>query len=244
MKPIEATKFYVRHREDYPETEVLDASRRGFWELNCQVAPYYWVDDIDIITDLCPTIGVSGWIGDVHRALTKLNKPIPINIDYPEELTEFLGRNIRKGTLGEVRNHITTVFVKPQEQKAFQGFVWLNDLTSRSRIVMHGDDVPVLIADPIEILSEHRSFILRDKVRDVRRYKGDWSLAPNRKIVESAAKKMKGHCPVAYCLDWGITKDGETVLVEMNEGFAFGSYGMAPSMYARMLSARWHEMTS
>jgi hypothetical protein len=244
MKPIEATKFYVRHREDYPETEVLDYSRRGFWELNCEVKPYYWIDDLDGLTDLSPTVGVSGWIGDIHRALTLMGKKIPINVDYPEELKEFLGRNIRTGTLGEVRNHIARVFVKPQEQKAFQGFVWENDSLSRGRIVVHSDEVPVLIADPLVIKSEYRSFIMRDKVRDVRRYKGDYSLAPDKKVVEAAVKKMKGHSPVAYCLDWGITDDNKTVLVECNEGFSFGHYGMAPSMYARMLSARWHEMTA
>jgi hypothetical protein len=243
MQPIEATKFYVRHRELYPETEVLDYSRRGFWELNCEVVPYYWIDDLDTLTDLSPTVGVSGWIGDIHRALTLLGKPIPVNIDYPPELQEFLGRNIRQGTLEEVRNHTTRVFVKPCEQKAFTGFVWENDQTSRSRVITHSDEVPVFIADPLTILSEHRSFILRDRVRDVRRYRGDWSLAPSEKVVEAAVKKMKGRCPVAYCLDWGITDGGETVLIEMNEGFAFGHYGMAPAMYARMLSARWHEMT-
>jgi hypothetical protein len=242
VKPIEATKFYVRHREDYPETEVLDVSRRGFWELNCEVVPYYWIDDIDAITDLGPTVGISGWIGDVHRALTKLGKTIPANIDYPPELQEFLGRTIRSGTLGEVRSSINRVFVKPQEQKAFTGFVWDNDATSRSRIVLHDDDVPVFIADPIVIRSEHRAFIMRDKVRDVRRYRGDYSLAPNKSVVEAAVKKMKGHA-AAYCLDWGITDAGQTVLIEMNEGFSFGPYGMAPSMYARMLSARWNELT-
>ena len=37
---IEATKFYVRHREDYPETEVQEYARRGMWTLNVETVPY------------------------------------------------------------------------------------------------------------------------------------------------------------------------------------------------------------
>jgi len=54
---------------------------------------------------------------------------------------------------------------------------------------------------------------------------------------------MGKKAPNAYCLDWGVLQDGRTVLVEMNEGYAFGHYGLNPISYARMLSARWFEMT-
>lgn len=45
--------------------------------------------------------------------------------------------------------------------------------------------------------------------------------------------------PVAFCLEWGVTAGGNTVLVETNDGFAFGHYGLHPGYVAHMLSARW-----
>jgi len=241
MNDIEATKFYIRHREGYPETEMQDYARRGFWSFGCEVVPFEWIDDIDKLEDLGPTIGVAGYIGDVLRGLSKLEKPIPPNIDYPEELKEFLGRNIELGKIGDVRRRIAPIFVKPVEHKLFTGFVYNGDIDSRRRIVTLDDDVNVWLCEPLNILSEYRSFILDSEVLDCRRYKGDYGVAPSRHIVEAAVSRMK-NAPRAYCLDWGVTDKGDTILVEQNEGYAMGHYGLYPTLYARMLSARWNEM--
>jgi hypothetical protein len=214
------------------------------WMLNVETQPFERIEDIDGFNDLGPTVGVAGYIGDVHRALNKLGLPIPPNVDYPEALTEFLGRKIWRGTLAEVRASITPLFVKPCEHKAFSGFVWRADQESRMRIVTHADETDVYIAEPLDIVVEYRSFIYFRKVIDCRRYKGDWSVAPSRDVVEAAVKAMGREAPHAYCLDWGVTADGKTFLVEMNEGYAFGHYGLQPVSYARMLSARWKQMTS
>lgn len=103
MSDIEATKFYIRHREGYPETEMQDYARRGFWTLGVETATFEWVDDIKSLEDLGPTVGIAGYIGDVYEGLKKLGKEIPATIDYPEVLGEFLGRKIWTGTLGDVR---------------------------------------------------------------------------------------------------------------------------------------------
>ena len=52
---------------------------------------------------------------------------------------------------------------------------------------------------------------------------------------------MKG-APAAYGLDFGVTADGRTLLVEANDGFALGCYGLDPVIYAEMLEARWCEL--
>jgi hypothetical protein len=241
MPNPEATKFYVRHREGYPE-DPQDSARRGFWMMGVELAPFEWVDDINDLTDLGPTVGVAGYIGDVHRALQKMELPIPENVDYPNELKEYLGRNIRLGTLAEVTRSSTRVFMKPVEHKAFTGFVWENDALSRRKIMFHELDTPVWISDLVDIVAEYRSFILRGEILDCRLYKGDWSKAPSRSVVEAATAKIVPFTPVAFCLDWGVTASGETILIEMNEGYAFGPYGLLPGYHAHMLSARWFEM--
>jgi len=241
MPNPEATKFYIRHREGYPE-EPQDSARRGFWMMGVELGSYEWIDDIDKITDLGPTVGIAGYIGDVHRALRTMGLPIPENVDYPKELTEYLGRNIRLGTLSEVTRSSARVFMKPVEHKSFTGFVWENDAVSRRKIILHPLDTPVWIADTVKIVSEYRSFILRGEILDCRLYLGDWSKAPSRSVVEVATAKMVPYAPVAFCLDWGVTEAGETILIEMNEGFSFGPYGLHPGHVAHMLSARWFQM--
>ena len=223
-----------------------DYARRGFAECGVEVASFEWIDDIDQLDDLGPSVGVSGYIGDVQRALTSLGRPVPKSIDYPEPLRHSLGRTIRRSTLGEVRSSSAHVFVKPVEQKEFTGFVWSNSPEDRRRIVTHADDVEVWVADLVNFRAEFRSFILHDVVLDVRRYKGDWSLAPNRRVIEDAVSLMAlvKQAPAAYALDWGVVDGGRTLLVEMNDSFALGHYGLNHVLYARMLSARWFELAT
>lgn len=246
MNEIRATKFYVRHREGYPETEMQEYARRGMWEQNVETAPFEWIDDVDSMEDLGPEVGVAGYIGDVHRGLAKLGAAVPPNVDYPGELTEFLGRRVWRGVLGEVRAAVSPLFVKPVEHKLFTGFLWQGqqDASSRRRVVTHPDDTPCWIADPVEMVAEYRSMILYRRVVDCRRYKGDWSKAPSRDVVEAAVRAMGRRAPHAYCLDWAVLSDGRTVLVEMNEGYAFGHYGMSAQNYAKMLAARWWQMVT
>jgi hypothetical protein len=44
-------------------------------------------------------------------------------------------------------------------------------------------------------------------------------------------------------MDWGVTVDGRTLLVEVNEGYSVGAYGLYFSHYARFLATRWAQLT-
>ena len=242
---IEATKFYIRHRWGYPETEMQDYACRGMWTLNVETTPFEYTDDIDSFRDLGPTVGIAGYINDVFRGLKVLGKPPPEPVDYPKELEEFLGRSIVRGTLADVRRRPGhAMFVKPVEHKAFAGFVWEGDSESRRRIITHEDTEEVWMSEPLKMISEYRVCILRDELITAQRYKGVWDRVPDRKVVTAAVAKMKGVAPAAYCLDFAVTDTGKTVLVEMNDGYAFGHYGLHFVHYAKMLSARWHELAS
>ena len=237
MPEIDLRKVYIRHREEVPETVLCAYAHEGFRTLGVEIGCFSWVDDIKALEDLGPEVGVVGYIGDVHAGLQRLDKPIPPHVDYPEELTYALGRSMHRGLLEEVRASISPVFVKPVEHKAFSGFLWTGDRASRMRVVTQHDDCPVWISDPVDFVSEYRSFIFHGDIVGCRLYKGDWSKAPDRTVVETAALHCK-HLGSAFCLDWGVTSDGRTLLVEKNEGYSFGHYGLDPVLFARMLSAR------
>ncbi len=47
--------------------------------------------------------------------------------------------------------------------------------------------------------------------------------------------------PAGYGIDFGVTADRQTLLVEVNDGYALGCYGLQHDLYAQLLSARWSE---
>ena len=260
MSRIEVTKFYVRHREGLPETEMQYAAWRGMWSLNVETAPFEKVEDLLEKNDLGPTVGVAGHIADVWMALREIGKPVPDPLDYPEQLSHFLGRSVWLTTLGKVREARSDVFVKPVTQKLFSGFVQKLeegagaaklDLESRLRVIAIPDDTPVWASEVVDFVSEWRAFVLRGNLVGLKHYKGDPFEVPDRKVVMDAISAMGRGAPQAYCLDFGVRTDGpgssyyhQTLLVEVTDAHSVGHYGLSSVTYARMLSARWCELAS
>ena len=55
--------------------------------------------------------------------------------------------------------------------------------------------------------------------------------------LESAGESTAG-----YALDFGVLADGRTALVEWNDGFSLGSYGLEGGLYTELILARWCEL--
>ena len=50
--------------------------------------------------------------------------------------------------------------------------------------------------------------------------------------------------PIAYGIDFGVTDVGATLLVEVNEGFSLGCYGLGPLADSGFLAARGRELVA
>lgn len=232
-------KAYVRYREDLPDGHNLCAAADGFSRLGVQIVPFYGFGDVEKMDDLGPEAIVCGFICDVNEAMDRMGRPRPELEDYPKELFPFMDRSFKRTTLGEVKSHPgVEVFVKPVQQKLFTGRIWDNTHETRIVLAPYHDDTPVYVSGLVKFVSEYRSFINCREILDVRRYRGDWSVAPDRKVVEAAVAECPPS-PVAFALDWGVTDDGRTLLVERNDATALGHYGLRPELYAQMMEARW-----
>ena len=44
-------------------------------------------------------------------------------------------------------------------------------------------------------------------------------------------------------MDFCLTDDGRTLLIEVNDGYSLGCYGMFALKYAKFLITRWAELT-
>lgn len=240
------TKVYIRYREDLPESVLGFEAQLGFRARGVETAPFHGFGDLETLEDLGQDVGVVGYIGDVHRALKRLNKGVPAPLDYPAALRGYLHRSVCRTTLGKVLASTQRVFVKPVEPKIFTGFVWEGPKGQFIRTAGLPNETEVWISEAVEFLSEYRVFVLDGQILDVRRYRGDWSLALNAELTKEAVALFHrdSGSPRAFCLDLGVTKRSDCCLVETNLAYAFGHYGLRSEFYAQMLEASWQEMTA
>lgn len=240
-------KAYIRFRENIPDNPNTYAAAEGFNMMGVKIVPFYGFGDINAenMPDLGPKAMVCGNIGDVWEALKVMGLPRPAEIDYPEHLHEFMYRTVEYTTLDTIRDGVRRCFVKPVQQKLFTGLVWSpDDPIARLNVAVYPHDTPVMVTDVMEFLSEYRCFVRNDELIGVKHYRGDWSESLDRSVVEEAVRSGRGKgMPRAYALDMGVLNSHETALVEVNEGYALGSYGLPSLLYARFLETRWEQFT-
>ena len=223
----------------------------GFREMGAEIVPYHLIDDIydavdreDIVLD---------YIDQCNEIFHKfgITPRIP---DYPEVFQEYMGRRVWPDTINSIANDESKwsagYFVKPLRTKAFTGKI----IRSIADLVGCGnwsEDYEVLVSEPLDILAEWRCFILYDRLLDVRPY--GLLLDGSRESVfchydSSVLRGMMAaftqweNRPAACAMDICLTGDGRTLLVEFNDAYALGSYGLPQVYYAKMISARWSQL--
>jgi hypothetical protein len=180
---------------------------------------------------------------EIRLALRALGITPPELPTYPEPLRPFLGRQLWTSTNTiAARPELWPVFVKPRdESKKFTGVL----VRGPRDLIGCGDpqhDTPVWCSEPVRLRREWRCFVRYGQVLDVRPYKGDWRAAYDGRVIEAAVGAWDAQ-PRGWALDVGVDAQGRTLVVEANDGFALGAYGLTPVDYARLLAARWSELT-
>lgn len=198
-------------------------------------------DDLPLMEDDI----VVGGVGYVHRALKRLGFVVPELPSVPPQLSEFAGRKIWCSTMIEARRAVENgqrLFVKPlpAQLKLFTGrpLLQFSDLLSTANVP---DDTIVECSEVTPFASEFRVFVLHHEVVGVRHYGGDPLLFPDPQRIKAAIAAY-GDAPAGYALDMGVCEDGRTLLVEVNDGYAVGSYGLRPTVYAALIDARWTQL--
>ncbi|MDY7014869.1 MAG: ATP-grasp domain-containing protein [Cyanobacteriota bacterium] len=82
------------------------------------------------------------------------------------------------------------------------------------------------------------------RIVGIHRYSGAPSAKVDEFVVEDAVCCLDkaGESVAGYSLDFGVLETGETALVEMNDGFSLGNYGLADGKYTDLILARWKEL--
>lgn len=244
------------HEDIYWWSYSCGSAATGFEELGYKVASFV-TGKIEEVP-LAKNRPVRGSVYSVRRALELLGIPQPENVDIPAVLKPFVGREIWTSTLRDVRLKNELVFIKPLSvQKGFSGHIYYGDKSSTpypDRITKGlPEDYKILCQEPVHWLKEWRVYVLNGKIVGVRHYRQldslAWSqndlekLKPNYQTIRKMISALGKTAPAGFSLDVGVMhgKKG-TYLVEMNDGFSIGNYGIPNKIFARLIEARWKEL--
>lgn len=194
---------------------------------------------------------VVGNIPCILGALKQLNIPTPALNDYPVCLQSFLHRQIWQSTLSELATRLEqgdypALFAKPcSRRKQFTGATFQSeaDLAQASGISKHEK---LICSEVVHWRSEFRVYVVRSQIRGIHHYEGDPLIQVNQDVVEDAIRILNesGEAYAGYAIDFGVLDSGKTALIEMNDGFAVGAYGVSAQDYTDMVWARWEELLS
>jgi hypothetical protein len=190
-----------------------------------------------------------GSVEFVREAMRLADIAEPENLSYPDELTDFLRRDVREVRAGQV---LGRHFVKPRKTKAFTGFVFdtMQDPDTLppdvrpdyAAFMALPADTPVWISEPVIFLSEWRYYVKDGVIIGRARYDLDGAESvpqPDEAEILSAIKAFGAKHP--YAIDFGVLEGGDTALVEVNDAWAIGLYGHALTQrqYLEFLRERW-----
>lgn len=188
---------------------------------------------------------VVGSVQDSHYIFKKIGVTPP-NFYIPSGSESWAGRTIERSNIKEVKRRKSTkerFFVKPINTKEFPAQIVdsLPLITYRDQHL--NDEMECWTSEIINFVTEYRVFIIEKEIVGCQYYCGDFSVFPNWESIKDAINAIK-HQPLGWCIDFGIDDTGRTLLIEANDGYAIGDYGLYPSTYSKLLEKRWKELTS
>lgn len=189
---------------------------------------------------------VMGGVGTVRKAFERLGVPQPaVGEMPPTEILEFYGRKLWATTMAEVRNAYETnehFFIKPlRMHKEFVGHVTSGLVGDLVKTASLPDEFEILASEVIRFEVEYRLFVHRGKVIGAKHYRGNFRKSVDFSVADTVIERYPD-APVAYSLDLGLDEHGRTLVVEINDSFALGSYGLSSLPYTRMVIDRWEEI--
>jgi len=245
------TKFDNEMKIEIPHSVNIANAMYGFRELGAEIIPYHKIDEIydrvnreDIVLD---------YIDQCNSIFSKfgIEPSIP---DYPKVMDKFLGRKIWKDTINSISRSeekwSAGYFVKSVRSKAFSGKI-ISSISDLVGCGNYSEDYDVLVSEPLDICAEWRCFIIYDEIVDVRPYgllldrsRKSYRYHYDFKVLDSMMEAFISwkERPMACSLDICVIKDGQTLLVEINDAYSLGCYGLASVFYAKLISARWSQI--
>jgi hypothetical protein len=139
------------------------------------------------------------------------------------------------------------VFGKPLSQiKGFTGTVLNNQFDAH--LVLRDYSGPLMLSEVVNFVSEWRLYVNRRKIVGLKHYRGDHLEFPDTDFIQDCLRFSLVQIPyVSFTLDFGVFYDAGakcyTALIEPNDGWAIGNYGLEPEVYCTFVRDRWLQLT-
>jgi hypothetical protein len=213
------------------------SAKLGAELLGIKVKPF---TDIDAVPTNPENI-IVGSVEVCQQWLANGNYKIPETIDL-FIFKDFLKRNIQ---VVDIKELTFPCFIKPAtEIKAFTGFC--ADDSKFVSLFSENYEGLVLQQDVLDIVSEYRLYVSKheSRIRGLKHYSGDCLTFPDKNFIIECHQVAQQNLKLdSYTLDFGILENGDTVLIEANDGWAIGNYGLEPEDYYLFVRNRWLQMT-
>lgn len=241
-------KVYIQQINNQFADDWVYAAYLGFSKLGMNIIFFEDVNEIPKHKDNI----VIAFVEDTIKHFNKWSMcPFPLNIH--SSIEKYYKRKTSITTMGELRKKYTLpLFIKPYSQiKQFDSGV-ITKPSSLSFFNNIHDNTKIFTSEVVDILSEYRCFIYKEELIGLQWYAGDFTLFPNIQIIKSAINDFNNSNtiipttqsnkpPIAYTMDFGVTAT-DTILIECNDAWSIGNYGLEAKVYAKMLRDRWIEI--
>jgi len=229
---------------NFPIADWAVDAYMGFRDKQANIVFFEDINEVPVST----TNIVVAYIEDTNKYFEKLGLPPKQALNIPFELDNhfYTKRGVARTTMGWFKENCQEkafpIFIKPDgKAKEFVAGV----VTKKEYMDMFfkdvKDDAKILISDVVDIVSEWRVYVINGQIKGVKWYLGDHLTFPDKNFIIDAVYEYKS-APSAYGIDFGVLKNGETVLIEANDGWSLGNYGLEPSTYSTLLATRWREI--
>ena len=243
MSTIDAAFIQVDPIYKMPVDDTAFSVWSGCQQLDITTHFFTFVSDIQ--KDLSRKTLVHGGLTRVREALRCLGISEPHVPDAPEVLRPFFGRRLWVNTMKDFRQRVSLepLFIKPLTiAKAFPAHVTSGSVIDMVQDASIPDSMNILVSEPVVFVSEYRVLVHNHIMVACRHYAGDFEVFPDMSIAEQAVQVFSKEAPCAYALDLGVTNGGRTLIVEINDAYALGSYGAPVVPYTQMVIDRWVEI--
>jgi hypothetical protein len=186
----------------------------------------------------------------LHVGSTEFMYKLWESIGKSPDVPRNCDREHREMTLAEAIEIATRrqIFVKPFRKKLFTGTVISRDTIAQVRVYDSLEKVFVYEPYDRKILSEWRVYVRRGHADGQKHcpvfcanYAGDPMKFPSEDFVKAKVSENSDF-PSAYVMDVAVFKDGHCDVVEYNDMWAIGNYGLDNQTYYSMLKQRYFEI--
>jgi len=231
---------YIRALNNFPTDDWGVSALMGFRMKGANVKFYEDIEEVPLNRNSM----IVGYIEDTKWFFEQMGWKVDYNLTLPLDLNKdkFLKRKTAKiiefKTLLHHNNSIKfPYFLKPINVKTFYPSIIKNE----NDLAPYENCKHFLISQLIDIVSEYRCYIIDRKIVGCYNYLGDFYQYPNLKLVDQMISEFED-APIGYSIDVAVLKNGETCLIECNDGWSLGNYGLEPKLYTRLLTERWIEI--